>query len=301
MDKTIAILAAGIGSRYGGLKQMDPVGPSGEFIIDYSVFDAKRAGFTKVVFIIRKDIEEAFRSTIGARVEKQIRCEYVFQELKALPAPFTVPAERTKPWGTVQAVLACKQAIAEPFAVINADDYYGQDSYAVLAKALGGMKADSTDYCMVGFMTRQTLSEHGSVTRGLCRSSAQGYLEGLEEVSGIEKDGNGARYKAADGSVKSLTGDELVSMNMWGFGPRIFADFEAQFVQFLTTSIAVPKSELVIPTAVGDLVARRKATVRVLSTTSPWFGITHPADKPATVAQIKALVAAGKYPTQLWR
>jgi hypothetical protein len=197
-------------------------------------------------------------------------------------------------------MLTCKDTVNEPFAVINADDYYGQESYAVLANALDALDASSKNYCMVGFLLSHTLSDHGSVTRGLCRSNVRGYLEALEEISGIEKTATGASFTAKDGSHHVLTGEELVSMNMWGFVPKVFADLEQEFVAFLRSGVSLPKSELVIPTTVGVLVSRGQATVRVLRTTSPWFGITHPADKPEVVRKVTSLVNSAKYPRNLW-
>ena len=298
--KTIAVLAAGIGARYGGLKQMDPIGPSGEFIIDYSIYDALRAGFNRVIFIIRKDLEADFRATIGARVGRHVKTDYVFQDLTDLPANFTPPEGRTKPWGTVQAMLTCGGRVRTPFAVINADDYYGRESYEVLSKGLDGLDPASTDSCMVGFMLSNTLSEHGSVTRGLARSDGRGYLKELEEVPGIEKTPAGARYVTPDGTAKTLTGDELASMNMWGFTAKVFADLRKAFVRFLREKRDEPKSELVIPTSIGHLIDAGKATVKVHSTHSQWFGITHAADRPAVVRKINALIDSGVYPRRLW-
>ncbi|MFW6155303.1 MAG: nucleotidyltransferase [Planctomycetota bacterium] len=298
--KTIAVLAAGIGARYGGLKQMDPIGPSGEFIIDYSIYDALRAGFNRVIFIIRKDIEDDFRATIGARVGRHVKTDYVFQDLNDLPDDFTAPPGRTKPWGTVQATLTCSGRVRTPFAVINADDYYGRESYQVLSRGLDGLDPKSADYCMVGFRLSNTLSEHGSVTRGLARSDDRDYLQALEEVPGIEKVPGGARYTAADGSIRTLTGDELVSMNMWGFTAKVFADLRKALVKFLRQKRDEPKSELVIPTSIGHLIDAGKATVKVHSTHSQWFGITHAADRPEVMRKINQLVDAGVYPRALW-
>src|SRR6202034_1768662 len=213
---TLLVLAAGMGSRYGGLKQIDPVGPAGETIIDYSIFDALRAGFGKLVFVIRKDIEQQFREIVGARFEKRVAVDYVFQALEDIPLRFTVPAGRTKPWGTTQAVLLAADAIHEPFAAINADDFYGAQGYSELA---GHLTSGSPDYAMVGFTLRNTLSEFGSVARGVCRVSADGALENIVELTKIERDGNGARNTDANGNVTKLTGDEPVSMNMWAFMP----------------------------------------------------------------------------------
>src|ERR1035438_6090992 len=211
---TLLVLAAGMGSRYGGLKQIDPVGPGGETIMDYSIYDALRAGFGKLVFVIRKDIEQAFKEVVGARFEKRVAVEYAFQELEALPPGFSVPGGRTKPWGTTHAVLMTENAIHEPFAVINADDFYGAEGYSVLARHL---QSGTTDYAMVGFVLRNTLSDFGSVARGVCRVNGDGFLESVVELTKIERDGECARNTDAAGTVTRLTGNELVSMNMWGF------------------------------------------------------------------------------------
>ena len=296
----LVVMAAGIGSRYGGLKQVDPVGPSGEIVIDYSIYDALRAGFQRVVFVIRRDIEDVFREKVGRSIESRVDTRYVFQQLDALPAGFAPPPGRTKPWGTGQAALVARDAVDANCAVINADDYYGREAYEVLSRGVDALDPASTDYCMVGFRLNNTLSEHGSVTRGVARSNADGYLQELEEVPGIEKTPTGARCATADGAEKTLSGNELVSMNMWGFTPKVFADLRRAFTAFLRRKIDEPKSELVIPTAVGDLITAGKATVKVLSTGSPWFGITHPADRPQVVGKINDLVEAGAYPRRLW-
>lgn len=297
MEPTLLVMAAGMGSRYGGLKQIDPVGPSGETIIDYSIYDAMRAGFGKLVFVIRKDIEEPFKETVGARFEKRIAVDYVFQELDKIPSPFAVPAGRTKPWGTTQAVLMAADAIREPFAVINADDFYGAESYRVLAEHL---KSGSEDYAMVGFVLRNTLSDFGSVARGVCRVSADGYLEKIEELTNIERDGSGAKNAAPDGTVRRLTGDEPVSMNYWGFTPQVFGQLEGVFRGFLERSGGDLKAESYVPMAVGELVAKGEARVKVLRSSDPWFGVTYREDRPRVVESIRRLIDAGAYPGALW-
>jgi len=294
---TLLILAAGMGSRYGGLKQIEPVGPSGEAIIDYSIFDAMRAGFGKLVFIIRKDIEAPFREFIGARFEKRIAVEYVFQELDKIPAPFTVPAGRTKPWGTTQAILLAADVIHEPFAAINADDFYGAEGYRLLAAHL---RPGVEDYAMVGFILRNTLSDFGSVARGVCRVNASHYLEGVVEMTSIARDGAQVKNTAADGQVTSLTGDEPVSMNFWGFTPRIFEQLKGRFESFLRQNAASLKSEIYIPSTVNELVADREARVKVLRTSDAWFGVTYREDHPRVADSIRRLVAAGVYPQRLW-
>lgn len=290
-------MAAGMGSRYGGLKQIDPVGPSGETIIDYSIYDAMRAGFGKLVFVIRKDIEEAFKEVVGARFEKRIAVEYVFQELDKLPAGFTVPEGRTKPWGTTQAVLMARDIIKEPFAVINADDFYGAEAYKVLADHL---KSGSPDYAMVGFVLRNTLSDFGSVARGVCRVNAQGYLETVDELTSIERDGNGAKNTDGSGKVTNLTGDEPVSMNFWGFTPQIFPQLSDVFDRFLQRSGKELKTESYVPTAVNELLSMGQAKVKVLRSRDPWFGVTYREDRPRVVDSIGKLIQSGAYPAQLW-
>ena len=294
---TLLVLAAGMGSRYGGLKQIDPVGPSGETIMDYSIFDALRAGFGKVVFIIRKDIEEAFRQIIGARFEKHVAVDYVFQELDKLPAGFAPPAGRTKPWGTTQAVMMAADAIHEPFAVINADDFYGAASYRALA---GHLQSGTPDYAMVGFILSKTLSDFGSVARGICQSGADGLLTGVLELTSIERDGTGAKNTDPSGNITALTGNELVSMNMWGFTPQVFPQLASEFGKFLAASGTELKSESYLPTTVNALVAAGQARVKVLSSPDAWFGVTYREDRPSVVASIGKLIEQGLYPDNLW-
>jgi NDP-sugar pyrophosphorylase family protein len=294
---TLLVLAAGMGSRYGGLKQIDPVGPAGETIIDYSIFDALRAGFAKVVFVIRKDIEDAFRETVGSRFEKRIAVDYVFQSLDDIPSGFTVPAGRTKPWGTTQAILAAADAIHEPFAAINADDFYGAQGYRELA---GHLTSGSQDYAMVGFTLRNTLSDFGSVARGVCRVAGDDTLQTIIELTKIEREGNGARNTDAEGNVTKLSGDEPVSMNMWAFLPRVFDQLRSSFEQFLEKKGSDQKAECLIPTTVGDLVREGKARVKVLRTDDSWFGVTYREDRPRVIESVRALIAAGAYPEKLW-
>jgi NDP-sugar pyrophosphorylase family protein len=294
---TLLVLAAGIGSRYGGLKQIDPVGPGGETIIDYSIFDALRAGFGKLVFVIRKDIEEAFRETVGSRFEKRVAVDYVFQSLESIPPKFSVPAGRTKPWGTTQAILVAADVIHEPFAAINADDFYGAQGYRELANHL---TSGSPDYAMVGFILRNTLSEFGSVARGVCRVAGDGTLESIGELTKVERDGNGARNTGADGSVTKLSGNEPVSMNMWAFMPRVFDQLRDSFTQFLERSGSDQKAECLIPNTVGELVRAGKARVKVLHSSDSWFGVTYREDRPRVIESVRALIAAGVYPEKLW-
>lgn len=294
---TLLVLAAGMGSRYGGLKQIDPVGPTGETIIDYSIYDALRAGFGKLVFVIRRDIEAQFREIVGARFEKRIAVDYVFQELDKLPAGHALPAGRTKPWGTTHAILMAEGVVKEPFAAINADDFYGQHAYQVLAQHL---TSGTPDYAMVGFVLKNTLSDHGSVARGVSQVDAHGYLTHIVEMTKIERAGAGAKNVDAAGQVTPLTGNEAVSMNFWGFTPAVFPQLQASFAAFLKRSGAEPKSECYIPATVGELVTAGQVRCRVLHSPDSWFGVTYREDRPQVVASIRQLIAQGKYPEKLW-
>ena len=294
---TLLVLAAGMGSRYGGLKQIDPVGPAGETIIDYSIYDAMRAGFGKLVFVIRHDIEKQFREIVGARFEKRIEVEYAFQELSKLPAGFSVPEGRTKPWGTTHAILMAESVVKEPFAAINADDFYGQRAYKVLAEHL---TTGTSDYAMVGFTLKNTLSDHGSVARGISQTDASQYLTSIVEMLKIERDGTGAKNTDADGKVTQLTGDEAVSMNFWGFTPALFPQIKVAFENFLKKSGRELKSECYIPMTVGELVTARQAKVKVLRSPDSWFGVTYREDRPQVVESIRQLIAKGDYPEKLW-
>lgn len=300
MGKTVVVLAAGIGSRYGGLKQIEAVGPHGAIVIEYSIFDALRAGFDRVVCVIRRDIEKDFRALVSARFEKQVPVDYVFQDMDDLPVGFSLPPERKKPWGTGHALLACREVVKEPFAVINADDFYGRRSYEALGAFLSGVNPRSGDYSMVGFTLRNTLSEHGHVARGVCDVTASGLLSKVVERTNIEKQGSAARYACSDGSWTALTGDEVVSMNMWGLTPSLFGHLQAAFPAFLTQAAGNPKAEFFLPTVVDGLVSAGKASVKVLSTPESWFGVTYPQDKAIVVEGIRRLVDAGVYPAKLW-
>ena len=290
---TLLILAAGMGSRYGGLKQIDAVGPSGETILDFSVYDASRAGFGQIVFVIRRDIEDAFRQSIGARFEQRVPVKYVFQEIDDLPPGFTVPAGRTKPWGTTQAVLAAAEVIHEPFAVINADDFYGQESFQSLSRHL---LTESSGYAMIGFILRNTLSEFGSVARGISAVDENGYLASVVEVTGIERDSGEIK---AGGGIR-LSGDEIVSMNMWGFTPRVFDQLRAYFESFLEANSLDQRAECYLPNAVNSLIHSGESRVRVLPTSEAWFGVTYREDRPRVVESIGRLVSSGVYPKRLW-
>jgi NDP-sugar pyrophosphorylase family protein len=294
---TLLVLAAGLGSRYGGLKQIDPVGPGGETIMDYSIYDALRVGYGKLVFVIRKDIERPFRKIVGARFEKHIAVEYVFQELDNLPPGFSVPAGRTKPWGTMHAILMAASAISEPFTVINADDFYGTEGYRALAQYL---QAGTMDYAMVGFVLRTTLSDFGAVSRGVCRVSDEGFLQDVVELTNIEPDGVHAKNTDAAGRITRLSGNEMVSMNMWGFTPLIFGQLREHFQKFLELNASDVQSESYLPTAVNELVLSGQARVKVLRTNDSWDGITYREDHARVVESISRLIQSGSYPKRLW-
>jgi len=302
---TLLVLAAGMGSRYGGLKQIEPVGPPSESgyetdretIIDYSVYDALRAGFGKVVFVLRKEIELPFRECVAARFEKHIVIEYVFQELDKLPSGFSVPAGRTKPWGTTHAVLMAAETIQEPFAVINADDFYGAHSYRVLADHL---QSGSQDYAMVGFVLRNTLSDFGSVARGICNVGADNTLHSVVELTRLECNGDFVRNTDASGLVTDLTGDELVSMNMWGFTRTVFSQLREEFERFLLRNGSELQSECYLPSTVNALIAASRARVKVLRSNDSWFGVTYREDHARVVESIGNLIREGCYPKRLW-
>jgi len=301
MKPTLLVLAAGMGSRYGGLKQLDQVGPSGETIIDYSIFDAIRAGFGKVVFVIRHDIEEAFKAAVGSRFEGQIEVKYAFQELDALPEGFTVPEGRTKPWGTGHALYVAREFINEPFAVINGDDFYGREGFQLLSDYLSNVQeGDKTNFAMCGFMMRNTLSDNGSVSRGVCTVDEAGNLTNVVEHTKLERNGNAAKSTLPDGSVVDFTGDEIVSMNMWGGTPSLFKYMDDLFTGFLKQYGQEMKSEFFIPVVAATLIQMGKATVTVMTSNDEWFGITYKEDKAVVVESIKRLVEQGAYPAKLF-
>jgi NDP-sugar pyrophosphorylase family protein len=299
MKPTLLVLAAGMGSRYGGNKQLDQVGPSGETIIDYSIYDAKRAGFGKVVFVIRRDIEEQFKETFVNRLKKVIEIDYVFQELGNLPEGHTVPEGRLKPWGTSHAILVTEHKIKEPFGVINADDYYGVDSFNVLYDFLTNDKTES-NFCIVGYRLGNTLSEHGHVNRGICKVSSDGLLEQIVETRGIEKKPDGIYAPDADGAIRQYTGDEIVSMNLFGFKPSCYRYLNIEFSNFLRERISDPKAELDIPTSLDKFVKKGEITIQVLMSSSHWFGVTYREDKPFVVESIRKMVDKGVYPEKLF-
>lgn len=295
-------MAAGMGSRYGGLKQLDGLGPNGETIMDYSVYDAVRAGFGKIVFVIRHDFEKEFKEKIVSKYEGIVPVEIVFQEISKVPEEFksAIHPERQKPWGTNHAVLMGKDVIREPFAVINADDYYGSESFRLLADFLKQMEGKKATYCMIGFRIENTLSENGGVSRGLCNVSDDGYLTGVKECHDIrmDKDGN-ISYVENDKTI-SLPLGASVSMNMWGFTPDYFNYSEKAFVEFLSNNAKELKSEFYIPSVVNDLINNSTATLKVIQTPSKWFGVTFAEDREATVQQFKHLHEKGEYPDKLF-
>jgi NDP-sugar pyrophosphorylase family protein len=302
MPPTLLVLAAGMGSRYGGLKQIDPMGPNGETVLDYSVFDAIRAGFGRVVFIIREDFAEAFQHGIGARFAERIQVDYAFQRLDDLPAPFSVPAGRSKPWGTTHAVRAARHIVTEPFAVINADDFYGRDAYQRAASFLSqpGAADGKAHYAMIGYPLVNTLSDHGDVNRGICTTDSNGLLASVEEYVSIQRDADGiVRGTALDGSRNAIAESGPVSMNFWAFSRCFFDQLETGFSNFLEKSGHVEKSEYYIPTIVDELIRSNQADCRVIPTSSHWFGVTYPADKPHVVASIQQLITCGEYPARL--
>lgn len=301
-EATLVVMAAGIGSRYGGLKQIDPVGPGGEIIIDYSVFDARRAGFDKVVFIIRKEIEAAFREKVGATIEQQIETAYAFQELDMLPDGYTLPEGRTKPWGTGHALLCAADVIDGPFAAINADDFYGPTSFAVLADYLKQARDANGvyDWSMVGFILSNTLSEHGHVARGVC-TVADHQLVDIVERTKIQPFADGIKFSEDDGATWTpLDSQTFVSMNMWGFTRGYLDELAAGFGTFLDTQMQLPKSEYLLPTVVSELLQQQRAAVKVLPCHEKWLGVTYQEDKPSVVAAIRERVEAGEYPERLW-
>lgn len=300
MRPTLFVLAAGMGSRYGGLKQLDGVGPHGETIMDYSVYDAVRAGFGKIVFVIRHDFEQDFREKVSGKYERILPVEICFQSLDALPDGFSCPKDRVKPWGTNHAVLMGKNVIHEPFAVINADDFYGRDGFAVLAEALAELDGKENNYCMVGYRVGNTLSESGTVSRGVCSVNTEGCLTAVVERTAIERKNGRVVFVDENGEEQMLDDNTPVSMNMWGFTPDYFDYSEEYFSNFLRENIDNPKSEFYIPTMVNHLITNGAVRVRLLDTTSQWFGVTYAADRPSVVARIEGLVAKGEYPSPLF-
>ena len=302
MKPTLLVLAAGMSSRYGGTsKQTDAMGPHGETLLDYSVFDARRAGFGRVVFIIRRDAGAVFRERVVSRLEPHLPVSLVYQDITDLPDDFTIPTGRIKPWGTGHAVLAARHEIKEPFCVINADDFYGREAFAAMADFLQTPPVPGPlPLAMCGYELRRTLSEHGKVARGICTTTSDGLLRSVEELTDIHRTSSGAENRPLGGLPRVLTGDETVSMNMWGFQPEIFAGFTAGLEDFLRVSLADAQAEYYIPLAVDRLLEAGLATCTVLPTGSQWFGITYQEDKPRVQEALRAIVSGGTYPAPLW-
>lgn len=304
---TLVILAAGMGSRYGGLKQIDHFGPNGETIMDYALHDALAAGFAKVVFIIRHYFESEFREVVGSRYEPRVAVDYVFQEIEELPPGFAVPSQRTKPWGTAHAIWCTRGRVKDPFVCINADDYYGKNAFRIAAQHLGERPVakpapgELPEYCIVGYPVLPTLSEHGGVARAICALDEQGCLTALTELKSIEKAGNTGKYVDETGTMRFLRGDELVSMNMMGFLPSVFESLERHLTAFLAIAGRAPgDSECVLPEVVDKIVREKSARVRVLPNSDAWFGVTHAKDKPGAVAMIGRMVERGEYRSPIW-
>lgn len=305
MEKPVlVVMAAGMGSRYGGMKQIDPVGPSGQVIIDYSLYDARRAGFETVIFVIKHEIEDAFKAAIGDRVSKVMKVEYAFQQLEELPAGFAVPEGRAKPWGTCHAVLAAKHLIHGPFAVINADDYYGPEAFQVIYNYLSTHQdGEVYDYCMVSYLLKNTVSENGSVARGVCEANPDGTLAAVTERTCIETYPGGIHFTENGGDTwQDLAPDTPVSMNLWGFGQSFLEEAEARFAGWLSENLPKNplKCEYFLPLVVSELLAEGKATVKLLHSTDKWYGVTYREDKPVVVNAIAQKVADGLYPADLW-
>lgn len=301
MKPTLFILAAGMGSRYGSLKQLDGVGPGGETIMDYSVYDALRAGFGKLVFVIRRTFEKDFREKIISKYENHIPVEVVFQDLDNLPEGFKLNPEREKPWGTNHAVMMGEGVIKEPFAVINADDFYGRESFAILAKKLQELNGKEGHYCMVGYRLSNTLSESGAVARGICETDNDGFLTSVVEQTHIVRVDEVIKYKDSEGRWFEVPENTPVSMNMWGLTPDYFEHSNKYFVKFLEQHIDNLKAEFFIPLMIEYLISTKEADVQVLDTPSKWFGVTYAEDRPSVVDKLRKLVEAGEYPSPLWK
>jgi len=301
MSLTLIVLAAGMGSRYGGLKQCDPVGPSGETIMDYSVYDAVQAGFDRVIFVIRRDFEEEFKSSVGSKYESVVKVEYAFQSLDDIPAGYSVPDGRSKPWGTAHALRSARELIDGPFAAINADDFYGRDSFMRLAAFLKAADPDASEFALVGFRLDHTLSENGSVARGVCTVDDTGRLTAVTEMLKIVPVGEGAQDISDPVNPVSYTGNERVSMNLWGFNPVFMKELITAFPAFLDENITDLKAEWYIPFVIDKMIQEGRTQVSVLPTESSWFGVTYREDKPDVVKAVGELVSQGIYPAKLWK
>jgi dTDP-glucose pyrophosphorylase len=299
MKPTLLVLAAGMGSRYGGNKQLDEVGPSGETIIDYSIYDAIRAGFGKIVFVIRRDIEDQVKERFVERLNGKIEVDYVFQEITNLPEGVKVTPVRQKPWGTSHAILVTEKKIKEPFGVINADDYYGVESFKILHNFLVN-DSDPDTYTIIGYKLGNTLSEHGHVNRGVCSISPDGYLQNIVETRQIEKTKTGAKAPGPDGKELLFTGNEVVSMNLWGFKPSCYTFLGKEFRSFIDKQGMDPKSELDIPTSVDKFVKNGEIKIKILMSNERWFGVTYREDKPFVVESIRKMIRKGIYPARIY-
>lgn len=299
---TLVIMAAGMGSRYGGLKQIEPIGPNGEIIMDYSIFDAVNAGFEKVVFIIKDEIEGIFKEKIGKKIEKQIKTEYAYQRIDNLPIGFSVPKGRVKPWGTGHAVLSCKGIVNEPFAVINADDYYGKESFKLLYDFLITPQNDNkNEYCMAGYIIENTLTENGYVARGVCKDDENGYLVDIVERTHIESINGETKFTDDGENWTTIPENSIVSMNCWGFTPNMIDELEKRFSKFLENSKDnILKAEYFLPFVVDELIKEEKMDVKVLKTSDKWYGVTYKQDKEKVVNAIRQMLNQGKYPERLW-
>lgn len=299
---TLIVMAAGMGSRYGGLKQIDPVGPSGESILEYSVYDALLAGFGSVVFVIKEEIEQAFRQTVGRNVEAHCATSYVFQRLEDLPHGFSVPPDRRKPWGTAQAVLCCRDVVHTPFAVINADDFYGRASFQLLSDYLSAQNSTQLDhdYCMIGYVLDNTLSDHGHVSRGVCTVDDNGHLVSIQELKMIQRQGNIARNTVDGETWTEIPITSVVSMNMWGFTTNLFGQLDERFVLYLQRHGDRLDGEYLLPEVIAGLIKDRLARVKVLPTADRWLGITYRHDKPLVQRALQDLTNRGVYPANLW-
>jgi UTP-glucose-1-phosphate uridylyltransferase len=305
MNPTLLILAAGMGRRYGGPKQIDRFGPSGETIMDYALYDALAAGFAKVVFVIRHDFESDFRAVVGGKYENRVSVDYVFQELDDLPPGFTVPSGRTQPWGTAHAIWCARRCVQEPFVSVNADDYYGRSAFRAVAQHLMRPAVENPErlpeYCVVGYPVLQTLSAHGAVARAICEVDEEGFLKALVERTHVERSGDTGRYVAEAGRVCVLQGNEVVSMNMWGFSPTVFDQLDRHLTRFLEVQTRTrDTSEYVIPVALNEILAEKAARVRVLPTSDAWFGVTHAKDRLGAIESIREMVKRGEYPSPIW-
>lgn len=299
MKPTLLILAAGIGSRYGGVKQMDQIGPSGESIIDYSVFDAIRAGFGKVVFVLNPKIESEFKEVYESRLANKIKTEYVLQEVSAVPDGINVNIDRVKPWGTGHAVLVAMKAINEPFAVINADDFYGSSAFSLISNFLENLDNTASEYAMVGYKLANTLSENGSVSRGVCQMK-NGFLTDVVERTSITKDKDSIVFDD-NGTKETIDPNSVVSMNFWGFSPLYFKQLKHDFIEFIKNHASEIKSEFYIPTVVNDLIEKKEASIKMLTSNDQWFGVTYQEDKETTIKKVAELISNGTYPENLWK